>query len=107
MEVKATLQKPYTEQQRVNFIVSENHQHGYEIKETKTALEAWGYTEEEMAQQEEQAIKQEIYKKLDELDLKAIRPIRAKEAGTATQEDLDKLEEIEQQAQEYRRQLGE
>lgn len=107
MEVKATLQKPYTEQQRVNFIVSENHQHGYEIKETKTALEAWGHTEEEIAQQEEQARKQEIYKKLDELDLKAIRPIRAKEAGTATREDLDKLEEIEQQAQEYRRQLGE
>jgi len=52
MEIKTTLQKPYTEEGRVNFIVEQNHRNGYEIRETETALEAWGYTEEEKQEQE-------------------------------------------------------
>ena len=56
MEIKATLQKPYTEKQRMDFIVTNNHRLGYEIKETETALEAWGYTEEEKEQQEKARI---------------------------------------------------
>lgn len=52
MEIKATLNKPYTEKQRADFIVENNHQYGYEIKETETALEAWGFTEEEEAEKE-------------------------------------------------------
>ena len=54
MEIKATLNKPYSEEQRINFIVTNNHTLGYEIRETETALEAWGYTEEEKQQQERQ-----------------------------------------------------
>ena len=54
MEIKAQLNKPYTEEQRLNFIVQQNHTLGYEIRETQTALEAWGYTEEEKQQQERQ-----------------------------------------------------
>lgn len=56
MEIKATLNKPYTEEQRINFIVEQNHQRGYEIRETKTELQAWGYTEEEKEQQEKARI---------------------------------------------------
>lgn len=56
MEIKATLNKPYTEEQKLDFIVENNHQHGYEIKETEQALEAWGYTEEEKEQQEKERI---------------------------------------------------
>lgn len=52
MEIKATLNKPYTEKQKENFIVEQNHRQGYEIRETEEALEAWGYTEEEKEQQE-------------------------------------------------------
>ena len=52
MEIKAILQKTYTESERINFIVEQNHQNGYEIRETETALEAWGYTEEEIQEQE-------------------------------------------------------
>lgn len=52
MEIKTKLLKPYTESEKIDFIVEQNHKNGYEIKETETALEAWGYTEEEMAQQE-------------------------------------------------------
>lgn len=56
MEIKATLNKPYTEEERNDFIVEQNHNLGYEIRETKEALEAWGYTEEEMAQKERQRL---------------------------------------------------
>lgn len=56
MEIKATLNKPYTEKQRMDFIVDNNHRLGYEIRETEAALEAWGYTEEEKEQQEKARI---------------------------------------------------
>lgn len=56
MEIKAKLDKPYTEEQRINFIVEQNHQQGYEIRETETALEAWGYTQEEKKEQEHERI---------------------------------------------------
>ena len=47
MELKAELKKPYKEIQRLHFISENNHINKYEIRETDTALEAWGYTEEE------------------------------------------------------------
>ena len=56
MEIKATLQKPYTENQRMDFIVDNNHKLGYEIKEAETELQAWGYTEEEKEEQEYERI---------------------------------------------------
>lgn len=56
MEIKATLNKPYTENERINFIVDQNHRLGYEIKETEEALEAWGYTEEEKQEQRKEQI---------------------------------------------------
>ena len=48
MEIKAQLIKPYTDKQRIDFIVENNHNKGYEIKETETALQAWGETAEEV-----------------------------------------------------------
>lgn len=56
MEIKATLQKPYGESERINFIVTYNHNQGYEINETETELQALGYTEEEIAEQKRQRI---------------------------------------------------
>lgn len=56
MEIKAALNKPYTDNERMSFIVENNHRLGYEIRETDEALEAWGYTQEEIAQQEAQDI---------------------------------------------------
>lgn len=38
MEIKATLNKPYTDKQRADFIVENNHNKGYEIQETEDAL---------------------------------------------------------------------
>ena len=56
MEIKATLQKPYTDNERMDFIVQYNHGMGYVIEETETELQALGYTEEEMALQEKERI---------------------------------------------------
>ena len=56
MEIKEQLNKPYTEKERIDFIVEQNHQKGYEIKESETALEAWGYTTDELAQKEAERI---------------------------------------------------
>lgn len=56
MEIKAELLKPYNSDERMNFIVEQNHKNGYEIKETETALEAWGYTEEEIQEQERERL---------------------------------------------------
>ena len=56
MEIKAKLQKPYTEAQRMDFVVEYNHNQGYVIEETETELQALGYTEEELTQQERERI---------------------------------------------------
>lgn len=55
MEIKATLNKPYTDKERMDFIVQCNHNLGYEIRETSTALEAWGETPSEELEQAKQA----------------------------------------------------
>jgi hypothetical protein len=52
MEIKTRLRKPYTGKQKADFIVLNNHNLGYEIKETSEALEAWGLTDEEEAEKE-------------------------------------------------------
>ena len=67
MEIKNLLDKPYTDKQRMDFIVSQNHQLGYEIRETETELQAWGYTSEEIEEQEKQKRNSEIDSKIKEL----------------------------------------
>ena len=61
MELKATLDKPYTEQQRIDFIINENRKNGYEIRETEEQLQAWGYTEEEEADIRENLFKEDFF----------------------------------------------
>lgn len=56
MEIKAELQKPYTNNQRMDFIVQYNHNMGYEIEETPLCLQALGYTLEELEMQESERI---------------------------------------------------
>ena len=60
MEIKAQLLQPFNEEEKIDFIVEQNHNNGYEIRETETALEAWGYTEEEIQEQERERI-QELF----------------------------------------------
>lgn len=56
MEIKAELKQPYTEQEKINFIVEQNHKLGYTIEEQEDKLVALGYTEEEKNQQEHERI---------------------------------------------------
>lgn len=105
MEIKATLQKPCSNIDRLNFIVEQNHNKGYKIEETEERFEAWGYTEEEIAEQNKQAQINIIIAQLREIDLKTVRSLRAIQSGQGTQADSDKLEELEQQAEELRTQL--
>lgn len=57
MEIKSVINKPYTEQQRVDFIVNFNHNLGYEIKETETELQAWGLDDNELLEQQKQQVR--------------------------------------------------
>ena len=56
MEIKASLNKPYTEEEKIEFIVEYNHKQGLVIEETEEALLALDYTNEEKEQQEQQRI---------------------------------------------------
>lgn len=53
MEIKDTLNKPYTEEQRMDFIVRNNHNLRYEIQETDEALLAV-YNDPTIEEQNEQ-----------------------------------------------------
>lgn len=56
MEIKAELLQPYTEDERLSFVVKQNHELGYTIEEREDKLVALGYTVEELQQQEKERI---------------------------------------------------
>lgn len=58
MQLITKLDKPCTDEERENFIVEQNHNLGYEIRETDEVIEAWGLTEEEQQEQEHERIQQ-------------------------------------------------
>ena len=65
MEIKDKLEKPYTEKQKCDFIVKNNHQSGYEIQETDDALlaiynEPLPPTEEEQRENRARAYQVEV-----------------------------------------------
>lgn len=61
MEIKATLNKPYSDNDRMNFIIENNHKLGYEIRETDEQLQAWGYTETDKALKREEEFKSKFF----------------------------------------------
>lgn len=58
------------------------------------------------AEAEKKAQKDALYAELDKLDLKAIRAMRAIQSGQGTQDDTDKLTELETQAEIIRKQIS-
>lgn len=68
MEIKAILNKPYTQEEYNEFIVEQNHKQGFIIEETETELQALGYTEEEIAEQEKARIQELKMTKSDFFD---------------------------------------
>ena len=61
MEIKATLNKPYTDKQRADFIVENNHRLGYEIQETEDALLAVYNEPLPPTKEEQQKAREEAY----------------------------------------------
>ena len=56
MEIKAELNKPCSDKQKMDFIVEYNHNLGHEIKETEDAIQAWDYDDAEKQQQERERL---------------------------------------------------
>ena len=80
MEIKATLKKPFSEEERLSFIVENNHLKGWQINETDTELQALGYSDLE--------IKKTL--KLQELrDLKSLKLSEFSYRGNEYQIDSD------------------
>lgn len=52
MELKDELLKPYTESQKIQFLLGNNGRNGYTIKYTDTSIQAWGRTEAEEEQRQ-------------------------------------------------------
>ena len=75
------------EYDRVRLIPSENSSEEAEVSPIKNEQE-------------------EIFAKLEELDLQAVRPLRAIVAGTATETDRQKLSEIETEVKKLRKEIG-
>ena len=69
MEIKATLNKPYTKEEEINFMAfygqncKQQNPECYEIRRTSTALEAWGKTPEEQLTDAKQSKYQEASSK--------------------------------------------
>ena len=62
-------------------------------------------TDEELLVKQKEARKKELIAELDVLDLKCIRALRAIQAGTGTEDDTARLAELEEQAEEIRKEL--
>lgn len=100
MEVKAILNKPYTEKQKLDFIVVQNHKNGYIIQENEMALEALGETEEEQKRKtkEEQVAKLEAETGLT----RVMREMVLSENSGASDYVKSKAKEIEDLAKQLR-----
>ena len=66
-----------------------------------------GYAPAEPEEEIKKREKQALIAQLDAIDLKTIRALRAMSAGTGTEADKKKLEDLEEQAAEIRQQLKE
>lgn len=112
------LEKPYTENQRLNFIVKYNHNKGLKISETATCLYALEDDEiienglpvknqnyeSEQAEILKEKTQSELLKQLEDLDKKRIRAICEPEMKTETQ---SWLEYYNQQIAEIRQVMAE
>ena len=93
MEIKAELKKPYTKEQKNDFIIKYSHKCALEITENKEGLIAF---ERKLTNEDKiNAIKF----KLSEIDLKSIRALRCQEQ--------DRLTLLESEAIKLRQELNE
>ena len=104
MEIKATLNKPYTSKEKSDFIVENNHRLGYEIQETEDALVAIYNEPLPPTKEEQQKAREEAYKaKVDPITCHINRlkdeeqtPEVIAEIAALVEERKVKVEEIKQ-----------
>ena len=89
MEIKAQLNKPFTDKQKMDFIVQYNHNLDYKIEESSSAILALGKTQEELQEEEKAQQKKELQKQIEELDKKRIRAVCEPSMKTETQSWLE------------------
>ena len=87
-------------------IIDENGIYNYKLVDGKSALRTDEDKAEEIAKIQIQQKISDLKRQLTELDLKAVRPLRAIAAGTATDADKTKLMEIEIAVEDLRIQLS-
>lgn len=75
MEIKAILEKPYTQNQKNDFIIENHRKLNYEIRYTNSGIEAWGYTQEEQIEINKQIKNSQIDDKISELEQMCIPEI--------------------------------
>lgn len=89
MDIKAQLNKPFTEDQKMDFIVQYNHNLGYKIEETSSAILAFGNTREETEIFEKNQQKQNLLNQIEEIDKKRIRAVCEPSMKTESQSWLE------------------
>lgn len=83
--------------------------HGFTEMEVEQAYNgSWyvkGYAPQESDEEKKAKRRAGIIRELSEIDLKTVRPLRAIQSGAGTQDDIDMLSTLEQQAEELRAEL--
>ena len=87
-------------------IIDENGIYNYKLVDRKSVLRSDEDKAAEIAKIQNQQKIAELKQQLAELDLQAVRPLRAIAAGTATDEDKSRLSEIESQAETLRSEIA-
>lgn len=85
------LKKPYTDEEKKQFIVKNNHCLGFRILETDEELQAFDYSEEEKKEQNKEFEIQDLKKQLDETDYKIIKCSEYSLAGKELPYDIEYL----------------
>lgn len=88
-------------------IFDENGIYNYKLVDRKSVLRSDEDKAAEIAKIQNQQKISKLKQQLSELDLQAVRPLRAIAAGTATDEDKSRLAEIESQAETLRAEIAE
>lgn len=105
MELKAKLEKPYSNKERTNFVIEYNHKLNYIIEEIDDAILAWGYTDDEQTERRIIRKKSETKttrdKMINEISWRVERAREQKELGIPTVDDYKKLLEYRQYLRDF------
>lgn len=90
MELKAKLNKPYTEREKNDFIVQ--YQYNHEFRYTEEALEAWGLSDsEELQQAKDRKYQEALEKANDFLNTEALYELEENVHIEATKENMNTM----------------